>query len=183
MFVRPPCHILFSVSSPNSIPDERKDSWCAYVPLTSVLLQFPASRWPIDEEKCRLCLLEYNQWCSSVGNLLLHHIWRIFLHVTQYTLRCFACCVLWKLCWSDLCFPSSGASMSIIVLQYYSSPLSCTNYISCFSPDCMQLQSISSAADRLELLSSIGHLERWTEREWRRKAGYLFRKTQAWVSM
>lgn len=39
LFVRPPRHTLSCVPSPNSIPDERKDSWCAYVPLTSVLLQ------------------------------------------------------------------------------------------------------------------------------------------------
>lgn len=39
VFVRPPRHTISRVSSPNYIPDERKDSWCAYVPLTSVLLR------------------------------------------------------------------------------------------------------------------------------------------------
>lgn len=70
--------------------------------------------------KVSLCLLEYTLWCSSVGNLILRHVFSTFeeepINMWQNTL-CTVCCVLWNCAGSDLCFPSSWASLSIIVLQ------------------------------------------------------------------
>lgn len=122
--VRPPCHTLSCVESPNSIPDKRKDSWCAYVQLTSVLLQCLASQPLTDEDTILLCLLQKSDAAPCK------------LTETRHTLNHFAHLVLRECAVSGLCFPFSWASMSIIMLHLDSSLPSRTNYISCSSPGC-----------------------------------------------
>lgn len=119
LFVRPPRHTLSCVPSPNSIPDERKDSWCAYVPLTSVLLQLHGGGLMRKGVAVFIRIHSVMQFHGkSYFASRFQHIWgKTRQHVTEYTLHSFACCVLWNCAGSDLCFPSSWASLSVIVLN------------------------------------------------------------------
>lgn len=100
VFVRPPRHTLSCVSSPKSIPDERKDCWCAYVPLTSVLLRLHGG-WLM--RKGVAVLIRIHSVMQFRGKSYFasrfQHIWgRSLQHVTEYISHTFACCVLWN-CW------------------------------------------------------------------------------------
>lgn len=119
VFVRPPRHTLSCISSPNSIPDEGKDLWCAYVPLTSVLLRLHGGWLMRTGVAVFIRMHSVMQFRGkSYFASRFQHIWgRTLQHVTEYTWHSFACCVLWNCAGSDLCFPSSWASLSIIVLQ------------------------------------------------------------------
>lgn len=99
VFVRPPRHTLSCVPSPNPIPDERKDSWCAYVPLTSVLLRLHGGGLM---RKGVAVFIRIHPVMQFRGKPYFasrfQHIWgRTRQHVTEYTLHSVLCFV--KLCW------------------------------------------------------------------------------------